>query len=70
MYPLRLLLPGDEEKAKVTVNMWKGAPLVKTSLTEPAEMLAAKDMVVAEDLADGALPPTTTRPSRRRPPPA
>ena len=59
MYPLRILLPADEEKAKKTLNHWKVAPLLKTALTEPAEMLASKHMVVVEDLTEEALPSTT-----------
>ena len=60
MYPLRILVPADDEKAKKTLNPWKVAPLLKTALTEPAEMLASKDMVVMEDLTEDALPSTTT----------
>ena len=60
MYPLRVLVSSDEERAKTSLNFWKGALLMKTALTEPAEMLAAKDMVVMEDMAEGALPATTT----------
>ena len=60
IYPLRVLVPADEEKAKKTLNLWNAAPLLKTALTEPAEMLASKDMVAMEDLADDALPSTTT----------
>ena len=60
MYPLRILVPAEEEKAKKTLNLWKAAPLLKTALTEPAEMLASKDMVAMEDLTEDALPSTTT----------
>ena len=60
MYPLRVLVPADEDKAKHTLNIWKGASLLKTALTDPAEMLAAKDMVVMEDVDEDALPVTTT----------
>ena len=60
MYPLRVPVSSDEERAKTSLNFWKGALLMKTALTEPAEMLAAKDMVVMEDMAEGALPATTT----------
>ena len=30
--------------------------MLKTSLTEPAEMLAAKDMITVENVQDDALP--------------
>ena len=60
LYPLRILVPADEEKARQTLNLWKAAPLLKTSLTEPAEMLASKDMTFMEDLTDDALPSTTS----------
>ena len=60
MYPLRILAPPDEDKAKHTLNLWKRALLLKGALTEPAEMLAPKDMVVMEDVNEDALPVTTT----------
>ena len=31
MNPLRVLLPGDGDKAKRSLNLWKGAPLLKKS---------------------------------------
>ena len=60
MNPLRVLLPGDEDKAKRTLNLWKGASLLKNALTEAADMLHSRDMVVMEDLGEDALPVTTT----------
>ena len=63
MYPLRVPVSSDEERAKTSLNFWKGALLMKTALTEPAEMLGAKDMVVMEDMAEGPSrpPPVSTR---------
>ena len=42
------------------MKCWKGAQLLRTSLTEPAEMLASKDMVAVENVRDEALPAVTT----------
>ena len=60
MNPLRVLPQGDEDKAKRILNLWKGASLLNNALTEAADMLQSRDMVVMEDLGEDALPATTT----------
>ena len=60
LYPLRILVANDEQPAKASIKAWKKAPLLKTSLTEPAEMLASKDMVSVENVRDEALPAATS----------
>ena len=67
MYPLRILTPCDEDLAKASLAIWKAAPLLKTSLTEPAEMLASKDMLVVEDVGEDALPTSTTAAQNQSP---
>ncbi|CAJ1385994.1 unnamed protein product [Effrenium voratum] len=57
--PGRFLVPMEEESYQKVMDIWRTAPLLRKPLAEESVLLATRDMVTIEDIAENALPQTT-----------
>ena len=58
--PGRVVMPMLEAGQTSTWNFWRNTPVLKQGLLEAADLLASKDLLQIEDLAEDALPSTTS----------
>ena len=64
----KILMPGDQELAKTTWQVWRKSHIFGRGLLEEADLLKTKDMLQVEDIGDESVPTCTDVTTHINPP--